>query len=44
MIATLHGNVQAVQEGALVVVLGGLGLRVQVPATVLAHAHVGRSD
>jgi Holliday junction DNA helicase RuvA len=43
MIATLHGNVQAVQEGALVVVLGGLGLRVQVPATVLAHAHVGRT-
>ncbi|MHB1317999.1 MAG: Holliday junction branch migration protein RuvA [Anaerolineae bacterium] len=42
MIATLHGNVQAVQEGALVVVLGGLGLRVQVPTTVLAHAHVGR--
>ena len=40
MIATLHGTVQVVQEGALVVALGGLGLRVQVPRSVLEQAHV----
>jgi Holliday junction DNA helicase RuvA len=43
MIATIHGNVQAVQQGAVVVVLGGLGLRILVPDSVLEHAHVGRS-
>jgi Holliday junction DNA helicase RuvA len=43
MIATLHGTIQLVQDGALVVVLGGLGLCVQVPTTVLEHAHVGRT-
>ena len=43
MIATLHGTVQVVQEGALVVALGGLGLRVQVPRSVLEQAHVGRN-
>ena len=42
MIATVHGTVQAVQDAALVVVLGGLGLRIQVPGTVIERAHVGR--
>ncbi|NLT74039.1 MAG: Holliday junction branch migration protein RuvA [Chloroflexi bacterium] len=43
MIATLHGTVQSIGEGALVVALGGLGLRVHVPETVRSSAHLGRA-
>ncbi|MGI6368215.1 MAG: Holliday junction branch migration protein RuvA [Anaerolineae bacterium] len=41
MIASLHGTVQSLQEGALVVALGGLGLRVLVPRGVLDAARLG---
>jgi Holliday junction DNA helicase RuvA len=43
MIATIHGTVLAAKHGEVVVVLGGLGLRILVPDSVLEHAHVGRS-
>jgi len=43
VIASLHGSVQAVQSGALVVALGGIGIRVLVPQTVLDHARVGHT-
>ncbi len=43
MIASLHGNVQAIRENALVVELGGIGFLVHVPQNCLEMARVGRT-
>lgn len=44
MIATVTGVVQAIDEGSLIVLVGGVGLRVSVPGTVLETvAAPGRS-
>ncbi len=41
MIATLRGEVSQIEENALIVEVGGVGLRVFVPAPVRANAQVG---
>lgn len=43
MIARLHGHVVALEDGAVVVDVGGIGYRVHVPATLVADlAPVGK--
>jgi len=41
MIATLRGEVSQIEENALIVEVGGVGLRVFVPAPVRTHAKAG---
>jgi len=41
MIATLRGEIIQVEEHAFIVEVGGVGLRVFVPAPLRAHLHVG---
>ncbi|MCB0207291.1 MAG: Holliday junction branch migration protein RuvA, partial [Anaerolineae bacterium] len=41
MIASIEGRILARQSDALIVELGGLGVRVHVPADVLAAARTG---
>lgn len=43
MIATLRGEIRQVEEGALVVEVGGVGLRVFVPAQVRGQAKAGEA-
>ncbi len=44
MIATVSGSIQAVEKDALIVAVGGVGLRVKVPQTVLENSGgVGRT-
>jgi len=44
MIATLHGNVEAVMTDALVVNVGGVGFQVYVPAsTISSHGRIGKT-
>jgi Holliday junction DNA helicase RuvA len=43
MIATLRGEILQVEENALVVEVGGVGLRVFVPAPVRGHVKAGES-
>ena len=42
MIAHLHGRVDAVQEGAIVLDVGGVGFFVRVPTSVSNHCTVGQ--
>jgi Holliday junction DNA helicase RuvA len=41
MIASLEGEVAAVGKDHLILKVGGVGLRVYAPATLVDHAHVG---
>ena len=41
MIATLHGTVAQVEDHALVVEVGGVGLRVMVPSPALSRTRIG---
>lgn len=43
MIASITGIVQAIGKDSLVILVGGLGIRVFVPRIVLEQAHQGRS-
>ncbi|MBN1304731.1 MAG: Holliday junction branch migration protein RuvA [Anaerolineales bacterium] len=43
MIATIHGSISLIEENALVVEVGGVGMRVFVPAPLLAKIKVGES-
>jgi Holliday junction DNA helicase RuvA len=43
MIATLRGEITQIEDGALVVEMGGVGLRVFVPAPVRAKLKVGEA-
>jgi Holliday junction DNA helicase RuvA len=43
MIASLRGRVEQVEEGRLIVEIGGVGLQVSVPAPVAEHARVGQA-
>ena len=43
MIASLTGQIQKVEQGALVLSVGGVGLRVLVPSTALQDVAIGRN-
>lgn len=43
MIASLHGQVVQIEDNALVIEMGGLGLRVLVPQPLLGRARVGET-
>ncbi|MGC8856370.1 MAG: Holliday junction branch migration protein RuvA [Anaerolineae bacterium] len=43
MIATLRGEISQVEDHALIVEVGGVGLRVFVPAPVLGRARIGET-
>ncbi|MCF6277763.1 MAG: Holliday junction branch migration protein RuvA [Anaerolineales bacterium] len=43
MIATLHGEITQTEENALIVEVGGIGMRVHVPATLRERMKVGES-
>jgi Holliday junction DNA helicase RuvA len=44
MIATLHGKIQARSDDSLIVNVGGVGFRVRVPASTLAHLGAAGSE
>lgn len=43
MIATLRGEITQIEENALVVEIGGVGLRVFVPVPLRGHKKVGET-
>ena len=43
MIATLNGEVTQIEEKALVIETGGVGLRILVPKPILLQAHLGET-
>lgn len=43
MIATLRGEIAQIEDGALVIEVGGVGLRVLVPAPLREHLKVGEA-
>ncbi len=43
MIATLHGEISQIEDNALIVEVGGVGLRVFIPAPLRAEAKAGEA-